>query len=82
MMLQGWSPLHLAALIAHPDMVALLLSHGADVMVKSTEGESALQMACQGAVRSIELQSRLPFFEGSHGSLEGCAQNAAAYPTL
>ncbi len=83
MILQGWSPLHLAALIAHADMVALLLSRGADVMDESTEGESALHMACQGAVRSIELQPRLPFLKAVMGRWNAVfPQNAAAYPTV
>ena len=82
--LQGWSPLHLAALIAHTDMVTLLLSHGADVMDKSIGlGESALHMACQGAVRRNELQPRLTFLEAVlarwHAVLP---QTAAAYPTI
>ena len=81
--LQGWSPLHLAALIAHADMVTLLLSRGADVLDKSTEGESALHMACQGAVRSIELQPRLPCLKGVMARWNAVfPQNAAAYPTI
>ena len=31
----GWTPLHLASFFGHPDLVALLLDHGADVNARS-----------------------------------------------
>ena len=65
-------------------MVALLLSHGADVMDKSAEGESALHMACQGAVRrNDKLQPRLAFLEAVLPCWNAVVpQDTAAYPTI
>jgi len=85
MILQGWSPLHLAALIAHADMVALLLSHGADVTDKSSGlGESALHVVCQGAVgRNDKVQPRLAFLKAVLARWHAVVpQNTAAYPDI
>jgi hypothetical protein len=44
-----WSFLHFAALHAHPEVVELLLEHGADVRAKTPAGVTALSIAQDGA---------------------------------
>lgn len=41
----GWSPLHLAAYFGHPDVVEILLNHGADVDIQNEEGDTPLHKA-------------------------------------
>lgn len=84
MALQGRSPLHFACEAGHADMVALLLSHGADVLERRPgSGMTLLHMVCQGA----------EWEEKVHPELLGLTilltqwqvevrQNMAAYPTI
>ncbi|KAK0725017.1 hypothetical protein B0H67DRAFT_657907 [Lasiosphaeris hirsuta] len=49
----GWSALHWAASNGHKDVVELLLSHGAEVNVKSDTGKTPLSMARKPAIRAM-----------------------------
>ena len=41
----GTTPLHLAAEKGYPDIVRILISHGADFRIKNAEGKTALEVA-------------------------------------
>lgn len=41
----GTTPLHLAAEKGYPDLVRILISHGADFRIKNEEGKTALEVA-------------------------------------
>jgi len=72
MTLQGWSPLHLACAAGHAETVALLLSHGADVLDRRPgSGMTLLHMVCQGAE-----------FEWEEQVHPEVLQNKAAYPDI
>ena len=43
----GFTPLHLASLEGHSDMVALLLEHGATVNCQSANGLTPMHLAAQ-----------------------------------
>lgn len=43
----GFTPLHMAALHGHSDLVSLLLKHGASISAKNAEHAVPLHLACQ-----------------------------------
>ncbi|XP_031411290.1 ankyrin repeat domain-containing protein 27 isoform X2 [Meleagris gallopavo] len=43
----GFTPLHMAALHGHSDLVSLLLKHGASISAKNAEHAAPLHLACQ-----------------------------------
>ncbi len=45
----GWTPLHMAAVVFKTPVVEFLLSHGADPLLRTAEGYTALQLARQSS---------------------------------
>ncbi|DBB17864.1 TPA: hypothetical protein ACH3X3_002881 [Trebouxia sp. C0006] len=80
----GWSPLHFACAAGHADMVALLLSHGADVMdTLPVPGRTLLHMVCQGPECGNSIRPSLLYLTSFLARWHvGVPQNTAAYPDI
>jgi len=68
----GTTPLHLAAEKGYPDIVRLLISHGADFRMKNAEGMTALEVALakKKFVKTQEILHTVskPYFSGTEQS--------------
>jgi ankyrin repeat protein len=69
----GWTPLQLATLWGHPDVVESLLSRGADPLVRDPFGRTTLEI-CRAQIESNAASARLVHAERRARIVAACAR--------
>ena len=65
---EGWTPLHVASMGGHEEVVRLLLEHGADVHAQKKDGDAALHLA---TVHRRDKVMRVLLEHGAHVNAHG-----------